>query len=139
MKLNVNLKKIGKKQHSVQTVTYEIPGNPGNVRELIEAMVRTCVEQYNQRPEESGLLSCLTKDEIEDSARTGKVGFGVNYGNKTADAGQAIDNAIQSFEDGIYRIFLDDRGLEALDEEITVKEESSLTFVRLTMLAGRMW
>ena len=50
-----------------------------------------------------------------------------------------MNHAIQSFEDGIYRIFLDDRALEQLEEKILLTEGSSLTFVRLTMLAGRMW
>ena len=52
---------------------------------------------------------------------------------------QAVENALQSFEDGIYRIFLNDRPLERLDEGIRIMDEDSLTFVRLTMLAGRMW
>ena len=64
---------------------------------------------------------------------------GVNYGDRKADLESAVDHAIQSFEDGIYRIFLDDRALEQLEEKILLTEGSSLTFVRLTMLAGRMW
>lgn len=48
-------------------------------------------------------------------------------------------NAVQCFEDGIYRVFMDGRGLEELDEGIVVTEESVFTFVRLTMLTGRMW
>ena len=66
-------------------------------------------------------------------------GFGVNYGDRKADPESAVNHAIQSFEDGIYRIFLDDRALEQLEEKILLTEGSSLTFVRLTMLAGRMW
>lgn len=139
MEIKVNIKKIGKKQHPVQETVYEIPGHPKTVRELIEAVTAACVRQYNQRMVESDLLRCLTKDEIDDRAAAGKVGFGVNYGEKKADSAQALENALQSFEDGIYRIFLDDRALETLDEKIQLTEDSSLTFVRLTMLAGRMW
>ena len=54
-------------------------------------------------------------------------------------ADKAVDNALQSFEDGLYRVFLNDDELERLDEEIDVKENDTLTFIRLTMLAGRMW
>ena len=43
------------------------------------------------------------------------------------------------FEDGIYRIFLDDRPLERLDEEIGEAGKGTFTFVRLTMLSGRLW
>lgn len=34
---------------------------------------------------------------------------------------------------------MDDKPLEELDEDIQVTEEQVFTFVRLTMLAGRMW
>lgn len=139
MKLRVNLKKIGKRQSFVHEAVYEVPGHPGTVRELIEAMTEAGVKQYNRRMEESELLRCLTREEIEDRAAAGKVGFGVNYGEKKADLVQAAANAVQSFEDGIYRIFLGDRPLQDLDEEIQLTEDSSLTFVRLTMLTGRLW
>lgn len=139
MNIKVNIKKIGKKQHAVQETVYEIPGHLKNVRELIIAVTAACVRQYNQRMEEPDLLRCLTKDEIDSMATAGKVGFGVNYGEKKADSDKAVENALQSFEDGIYRIFLDDRALETLDEEIQLTKDSCLTFVRLTMLAGRMW
>ena len=85
------------------------------------------------------VLACLTREEIGEKAQGGKIGFGVNYGGKKADAQKAGENAVQCFEDGIYRVFMDGRGLESLDEAIAVSEESVFTFVRLTMLTGRMW
>ena len=86
MKLKVNIKKIGKSKHQVQEAVYEIPGHPGNVRELIEAMTTACVALYNQRMDDKELLRCLTSDEINDQAASGKVGFGVNYGDRKANA-----------------------------------------------------
>ena len=72
-------------------------------------------------------------------AQSGKVSFGINYGDQKADLQKARDNAIQCFEDGIYRIFLDDEPLESLDAPIKITKESTFTFVKLTMLSGRMW
>ena len=40
---------------------------------------------------------------------------------------------------GQCRIFLDDRPLERLDEEIGEAGKGTFTFVRLTMLSGRLW
>ena len=77
--------------------------------------------------------------EIEDKAAQGKVSFGVNYGEKNADVSKATDNALEAFTDGIAVIFADGKRLEALDEAIDLTEIKSLTFVKLTMLAGRMW
>ena len=139
MKINVNLKSIGKRRGAVKPVTYEIPGHPGTVRELIYAVTQTGVEEYNQRVENGELLSYLTKEEMDEKARAGKIGFGVNYGEKKAGLLAAQENAIQCFEDGIYRIFQDGEPLEVLDDPIFITEESVFTFVRLTMLAGRMW
>ena len=52
---------------------------------------------------------------------------------------EAIINALQSYEDGIFRIFLDDAELGELSSSVQLKEESTLTFIRLAMLSGRLW
>ncbi|MCI8864951.1 MAG: hypothetical protein HFG60_06640 [Lachnospiraceae bacterium] len=143
MKIKVNVKHMGKRKNSIEEKTCEIAGRPGTVRELVLAVVDSQVEEYNQRLEASQkipeILSCLTKEEIEDKAQGGKVGFGQNYGEKKADRHKARDNAIQCFEDGIYRIFMDGKPLENLEDAVDITEENLFTFVRLTMLAGRMW
>ena len=97
------------------------------------------MQEYNQRMEASDILSYLTKGEIDDRAAAGKISFGVNYGEYKADLRKAQENALQCFADGIYRIFLDEKSLEDLDEIISIRDDSVFTFVRLTMLAGRMW
>lgn len=139
MEIQVNLKSIGKRKQSVKPVTYEISGHPSTVRELICAVTEAGVQEYNQRMEAAGILTYLTREEIDDRAQVGKISFGVNYGEKAAELSRAQENAIQCFEDGIYRIFLDEKSLEDLDEEIQITKDSVFTFVRLTMLAGRMW
>lgn len=139
MEIKVNLKRIGKKSQSVKETVYQISKRPDTVRELILEVVKTGVEDYNRRKEAPEILTWMTKEEIEKKAQAGKVAFGVNYGENSADLKEAQDNAVQSFEDGIYRIFLNDRSLEDLEEKLTIKAEDVFTFVRLTMLAGRMW
>ena len=52
---------------------------------------------------------------------------------------KAITNALQSYEDGIFRIFMDDTETGDLSSPIQLKEESTLTFIRLAMLSGRLW
>ncbi len=139
MKINVNLKSIGKRKASVKPAIIEIKGHPSTLRELILAVVETGVEEYNRRVENSELLTYLTKEEIDEKAQAGKVGFGINYGEKKAALLAAQENAIQCFEDGIYRIFQDEEPLETLETPILITEETVFTFVRLTMLAGRIW
>lgn len=142
MDIRVNVKHMGRRRKSVEPIVCRLPAAPATVRELILGVVETGVREYNDRlanPDSQELLRCLTRQEIEDKAETGKVAFGIVYGEKKADLKQAGDNAVQCFEDGIYRIFLDGRPLLDLDEDIRGKTDGIFTFVRLTMLSGRMW
>lgn len=139
MNVIVNLKSIGKKRNSVKEEIFFLENRPKTVRQLIEETVKTCVKDYKERREGQELLKGLTKEEIEDQAAAGKVSFGVNYGERDADLEEALSNALQSYEDGIYRIFIEDEEAGALDAPAFITEETKLTFVRLTMLAGRMW
>ncbi len=45
----------------------------------------------------------------------------------------------QCFEDGIFRIYLGTEELKKPEDLISLEEDSELTFIRLTMLSGRMW
>lgn len=139
LKITVNLKQVGKKKNAVREVVYQVPGEPESVRELIESVVAVCVEEYNERADAVETLQYMTKEQVEAGALAGKVGFGLHYGEKKAELQAAVENALLSFEDGIYRIFMDGRTLKELDEKIKITEESKLTFIRLVMLAGRMW
>ena len=72
-------------------------------------------------------------------AQVGKIAFGINYGGKEQELEPAVNNAIQAFEDGLYRIFQGENELEGLDTVIDINDNDALTFIRLTMLTGRMW
>ncbi len=139
MKILVNMKKMGKRRNSIHQVPYELENVPHTVRELIEQMVKVCVRDYNKNMENQELLHNLSLKEMEDMTEGGKISFGVNYGEKQGDEREAVENAWQCFEDGIYRIFYGTKQLETLGETMELRENSELTFVRLTMLAGRMW
>lgn len=139
MKVSINLKKLGKRKNSIEAVVFELQKSPTNVSELIVETVKVCVDEYNKRKESNELLMNLTSEQIETMSESGKISFGVNYGENDADTTKAISNAITSFEDNIYRIFLDNEELKDLSQNICLTEESQLTFVRMTMLVGRMW
>ena len=95
---------------------------------------------YNARKDAGQILPYLTKEEILDQASAGKVSFHVHQG-EDAQEEQAVENAIQCFEDGIYRVFADEEELTELTQGIPWKdgEEPIFTFIRLAMLAGCYW
>ncbi|WP_285827881.1 hypothetical protein, partial [Bacteroides acidifaciens] len=92
-----------------------------------------------ERLQQSEVLKYLTQEEVENKATSGKVGFAVNYNGKPAVEVEAITNALQSYEDGIFRIFIDDAEAGDLSSPILLEEDSTLTFIRLAMLSGRLW
>lgn len=138
MKVKVSVKSVGRLRGSVEQAEFELENEPRDVRELILETVSTCVSQFEQRANRE-VLSAVTREKTEDMAQTGKISFGAVYGERKVDIDKAKENALISFDDGIYRIFLGERELCSLDEEIKLDENSVLTFVRLTQLAGRLW
>lgn len=139
MNLKVNLKQLGKKRNKISGQDFYIRNVPSDVRELICEAVHTCVESYNKRFDSKENNIVLSEEEIGDMSEIGKVAFGINYGGRRADEEKALDTALQAYEDGIFRIFLGEHELNDLTESISINEGDSLTFVRLTMLSGRMW
>ena len=140
MQVQVNVKHIGKRRNAIETRPYEI-GEVRDVGGLIAAFVTAEVTRFNARAEVGETaLRYLTSEEITDAATVGKIGFGADYNGQVQDLTAAIENARQSFEDGIYRIFINgDEVEDALETPVALRENDEITFVRLTMLAGRMW
>lgn len=140
MKIKVNKKSVSGKKNSIRQVVYEYPKCPETVRELLEETVKLCVADYNSRREAgTDILQVFSRTEPEDRAAAGKIAFGVNYGEKAAAEKEAVETALQCFEDGIVAVFVDGVRLEKPEEPLTIGENSEVTFVRLTMLAGRVW
>ena len=139
MRAYIQIKQLGKRKCSIEKIPIDFPVPPVNVQGLIEAIVSWQVCEYNERLQQSEVLKYLTQEEVENKATSGKVGFAVNYNGKPAAEVEAITNALQSYEDGIFRIFMDDTETGDLSSPIQLKEESTLTFIRLAMLSGRLW
>ncbi|WP_336618336.1 hypothetical protein [Bacteroides acidifaciens] len=139
MRVYVQVKQLGNRKCSIEKIPVDFPIPPVDVQELIEAIVSWQVCEYNERLQQSEVLKYLTQEEVENKATSGKVGFAVNYNGKPAAEVEAITNALQSYEDGIFRIFIDDAEAGDLSSPILLEEDSTLTFIRLAMLSGRLW
>lgn len=139
MKIFIQVKQLGKKKCCVEKMPVDFPALPTTVQALIETIVSWQVREYNERLQQSEMLKYLTDEDMADKIATGKIGFDVNYNGTPAAESAAIANAVQSYEGGIFRIFADDVELGPLSSEIRLNEGATLTFIRLTMLSGRMW
>lgn len=137
MLLHLTLRQLGKRRSTLDAIPLPIPDSVATVRELLVCVVHESVAAYNARVRQGeNDLQPMTEETLSGMERVGKLAFGVNYGGRAADEAAAIDTALQGFEDGLYRVFLGQTELTALDSPIALHEGDELTFIRLTMLTG---
>ena len=144
----VNQKSIGKNKR-IKTVPLEYKDVPKNVYDLIEKTVKIMVNDFYRRAKSKE--SPLSEEQINDLAEIGRVSFGIIYNDKMPDLKEATDTAVLAYRDGLVAIFINDELVEVRSEQPTPTEEElkkctielhendTISFVRLTMLAGRMW
>ena len=137
MVISVNLKKIGKKKNKIEKENFYLENNPKDVRELLIEVVKTSVNKYIN--EKDSVIDYLDLRQIKDKEEAGKITNGQSYDDRIPNLNDAIQNAISSFADGIVRIFLEGVELVDLDQELDLVDGSNITFVKMIMLAGRMW
>ena len=139
MTIKVNIKQLGKKKNKIAGVAFPLEHEPRTVRELIRECVQTCVRQYNERAAKSDDPDPLSAEQRSDMSEIGKIAFGINYGDKLQDEEKAVTDAYQAYEDGLFRVFIGEDEAGELDSTVSISEGSEVTFIRLVMLAGRMW
>ena len=140
MHIKVNIKKSSGKRNEIIQQEFNCPEDIKTVKELLVAMVTSMVADYKKRKkQDENFLSVLTNQEIEEKSASGKIGFGLIYGQKNPKLEPSIQAALQCFEDGMVALFVDGEQKERLEEEVCLREGSELTFVKLIPLAGRMW
>lgn len=139
MKIYVNIKQIGKRKNKIDKKEYEVSGKIETVKDLLREFVTINVKEFNEGLTENDVVPYLTDEKINDLSDAGKISFGVDYNGREQDLEKAIENALQSYEDGIYRVFVNGEELGKINDKLDLQENDELTFVRLTMLAGRMW
>ena len=132
----VRMKKLGKqKKEDLVPVPFTLDAKPRTVSELLISLTKLGVRQYNAREDAGQILSYLTESEITEQAERGKITFGLRGGEDAVEE-KAIENTLQCFTDGIYRVFAGDKELTELSDTIPWSEGLVFTFVRLTMLSG---
>lgn len=139
IKVYITVKSIGKKKNHLERKEWELMETPHTLRALITDIVAHNVKRFNERQTDIPLVPYLTQSEVELQGAVGKVGFGALYNENKASADEAICTAVVAFEDGLYRVFINDNEVEQLDSPLTVREGDDVAFIRFTMLAGRMW
>jgi hypothetical protein len=139
MKIHITMKSLAKRKDYLTQKEILLEETPMTLRELLTVLVTNSVQEFNATETETNLVSFLTNEEIKQQASIGKVGFRSKYNDQKTDVHTAAMTAIQAFEDGLYRVFMNETETSDLDEPLDLQEGDQLTFIKLTMLAGRMW
>jgi hypothetical protein len=109
----------------------EFPEERMTAGELIRGRVYQEVQDYNLRL--AGPFRGLVRPEgaEADLNRPGSKGR-----FRPVDWKKQFDRAVEAFEANQVLLLVDDRQVESLDEEVTLREGSVATFLRLTLLVG---
>ncbi|OMF47096.1 hypothetical protein [Paenibacillus peoriae] len=139
MKLFVTVKSLGNRKPALARQELELSPAPGTLRDLITATVALNVQKLREKQESVALIPFLTGEEVQAQGEIGKVGFGSIYNEGVPDIKDAVNTAMQAFEDGLYRVFVCDEETIELDAPLSLKDGHEIVFIRFTMLAGGLW
>jgi hypothetical protein len=113
-----------------------LPQEGVSLRQFLTQTVEQEVQNFRERQEERRFVHALTAQDIAAGLMRGKVDAGGHNAVQEVDTAEAVQVAIQAFEDGLYYIFVDDTQYTELDEPIRLQPDSRVTFIRLVALAG---
>ena len=147
MNIKVQIKQAGRRGTKITTTSLPLGKTPDTIEELIILTVKATYRDFKHRAENSDRLeegvtedfAILSPIMIEEKATTGKIGFGAVYNKKMVSENKAVETALQAFEDGIVAVFIDENRYENLQDRLSLTGEETVTFVKLAILAGRMW
>ncbi|MFB9076611.1 hypothetical protein ACFFLS_25380 [Flavobacterium procerum] len=144
MNISISVKQLGKKHPLLQekSIALDIENPVISTQKLIESIVEYQVQLFHASSfefEDEDKIHLPKENYLPILTDTGKVGFGALYNHNKVDLAKAQENAILAFEDGLYAVFYGDDQLETLSEEIDLSKNKSITFIRLTFLAGSYW
>jgi hypothetical protein len=139
LKILVTMKSLAKRRNFLMEQEYILPDAPSTLRDLLTELVKIEATRYNAKETEAVMVPFLTDAHLLQQAEKGKVSFHVKYNELNADLQKAIETMVQSFSDGLFKVFHNGEEKLELDEPMQVQDGDRFTFIKLTMLAGRMW
>ena len=139
IQIYVALKHMGNVTKKVKEYPFVLGNTPRTFRELIKESVKACIAAYKARANNAKDPAPLTNEQFDGMREIGKFAFGVHYNENEIDERKATQTAIDAVTDGLVRVFKGNDEITDLDSEIEIAEGDVFTFVRLTMLSGRMW
>jgi hypothetical protein len=137
MNLNMTIKQLGRKK-ALTTRSYSL-GNFSSqptLTELIERIVTLEVNAFRERQADNQFLRVLTETQLLEAADTGKISLGGQEFTQEVNTDEAIQTAIQAFQDGLYYVFNGETQIEYLTDVVNLELRQDIMFLRLVALVG---
>lgn len=132
----MEIKIIKKKASSLKNISYEaMECEP--VETLKELLVQMTIYEYKKQMTQKKEI--LSQKEIESESKFGKITFGNLYNENEKDIGDLINVMLQDYQDGLFRVFWNQEECLDLNQKLDIQEENEVVFIKLVMLAGRLW
>lgn len=132
MEILITIKTISNKMNYITDKPYKINEDINTLKNLLIALVCKEVAEFNSRDK----LSYLTEGQSRSKE---KISFTKKYNSKVVEKEEAIKTMVMGFKDGLFKVFLNDREIENLNDSITLKNRDHLVLIRFTMLSGGIW
>lgn len=128
-------RRAGTAEHALD-LDLDVASAPPTLAALIESVVRAEVAAFRRRAEEQRFVRVLTERAMAEGAERGAVRSGGSEAATEVDADEAVAAALLAYEDGLYKVVLDDEPLDDLAAPVQLHADSRLLFLRLVALAG---
>jgi hypothetical protein len=114
-------------------LTLELRDERVTVREIIRSRVYQEVAEYNARPAAQGghFRGLVQPTDAEQTLN----GYRLRSGRRI-DWEQQFGRALKAFEGNGFLLLVDDRQVTELDEEVALRHDSTVSFLKLVPLVG---
>jgi hypothetical protein len=134
--LTISGKVLGRSKPLFTDWSLSLPGEPLTLEDLLTHIVHAEIDAFRTRQEQRRLVKVLSPVEIDRGIASGKIDSGGRDILQKIDEEEALKNALQSFQDGFYFVFIDDQQIENLDSLVALSDSSEILFLRLIPLVG---
>jgi hypothetical protein len=137
MNLTMTVKQLGRKK-ALTSRNYSL-GNFSSqptLQELIERIVTLELNAFRERQADNQFLRVLTENQLLEASETGKISLGGQEFTQEINTDDAIQTAIQAFQDGLYYVFHGETQIEYLNDVVNLELHQDIMFLRLVALVG---
>ena len=137
MNLTMTVKQLGRKK-ALTTRHYSL-GNFSSqptLTELLTHVVTLEVNAFRERQADNQFLRVLTENQLLAASETGKISSGGQEFTQEVNVDDAVQTAIQAFQDGLYFVFNGETQIEYLTDVLNLELRQDIMFLRLVALVG---